>query len=372
MKLPDKHAETAPALAAVWRHLAPRLMELNRVEPRLLPRLTMAPKQAFHAYCAWISATAFQPAELCAPILNSTPPKTLLLQALALAEPGPVWRALKRLEAHALDLAVYLRLSALVAGPVGDALRAQDTISTETLDAAELLERRMAGCALLQAAAPGINPLTTADVERCVEALSFLKAHGAADFAKLAPALRRARSTSMLRGALATGLRHCRLPDFGLPTEPCRGFRRIDTIEGLRLAGKDYENCLRQLPFTQIVEFLRGHALLLEYRAAGEKALVKLDLFSAHSTPMLASVESILGPRNEAVAFEAKVRAALAEIPGLAICEPGLGRAIHWMNRAAPAMDWHDAMMGRIQAEAEAPDLDPDMFGEEEDDLVPL
>lgn len=364
----DHHAETAPALASVWRHLAQRVMELNRVEPRLLQRLTCAPTQAFHAYCASIATTLTQPAEACARALYATPPKALLQRALVLAEAGPTWRLLKHLDARALDLFVYQRLAAVAEGSVAALLRAQP-ISLDTLDAADLLEAAARDCEFLRAAAPAIRPLTTRNVEHVVAVIAYLRVTGGAGCDRLLPSLKRARTINALRGALTDAFRWCSLPSLGLAVNLGRRFKRIATVEGLRQAGKTYDNCLRALPYNQIEDFLRGRAVILEYRGdAGDRALVKLEIFSCMSDPLLASVGSIFGPKNRRVAFEQDVRAALAEIPGIKLV-PELDTALGWMDRSNDVMAWHERMLARADAEN---DEVRDLGEADEEEFAPL
>jgi hypothetical protein len=153
-------------------------MELCRVEPRLLDRVTRAPRPAFHAYCAYFAANAATACDALARRAYEGEPKHLLADALGdgLAGAGalggaaaiaPVWRVLKNLEAdHALPLASYRRLATLAANPrIAPLMRAQP-LGASTLDALETLSRDIAQDDLLAAAAAGIVPTTPRSVSR--------------------------------------------------------------------------------------------------------------------------------------------------------------------------------------------------------------
>ena len=355
--------ETAPALVSVWRDLADRLMELCRAEPPLLDRVTKASRPNFHAYAMYFAASLDKPAETVARTAYDTRPKDLLAKALAKAAPvAPVWRLLKQVEAdHALPLQTYRRLAALAETPrLGVLMRAHE-IDDRTLDAFETLNRLMADDdGLLAAAAAGIVPAVPRNVVRTREMLLLLRAHGVADD-RLRARLARCRAMHDVQRAVAGAFHRMKLPDLALDFGP--ELKRPRSVKDLLRVGRDFANCLAGLPPHVIDDFVAGRFVLLEHRRDGQPhALVTLELVSRFATPVLARVQSVLGPKNRRVGdgAETEIRRLLHAVPGLALMEHDLASTL------------------RAIVEAHTDDADPDldelgiMLEEADDELVPL
>lgn len=357
--------ETAPALVAVWRDLAPRLMELCRIERQLLDRVTRAPKAAFHAYAAFIAASVEKPAESVAHAAYRLDPRDLLAEALGTRDRpvGPVWRLLKRLEArHALPLQTYARLAALADAPqIGLLLRASEAIGDRTLDACETLQREIATDDLLAAAAAGIMPATPRNVSRTREALLLLRAHGVADELMRAR-LAKCRTMHQLQRVLSAAFQRITLPALGVELSP--RLRHLRDVRALLKAGRIFSNCLANLPPHVVDDFICGKFCLLEFSREGKPhALVTLELLSRFTNPVLARMKSVLGPKNKRIEpdMNEEIGAQLRAIPGLALMQNNLAVSLASIVEATPAPD------NEIDDEFER------MLGTvDETDLVPL
>jgi hypothetical protein len=365
--------ETAPALTLVWRDLAPRLMELCRVEPRLLDRVTRAPRPAFHAYCAYFAANAATACDALARRAYEGEPKHLLADALGdgLAGAGalggaaaiaPVWRVLKNLEAdHALPLASYRRLATLAANPrIAPLMRAQP-LGASTLDALETLSRDIAQDDLLAAAAAGIVPTTPRSVSRARKALILLRAFGVVDDGMRAR-LARCRSMSQLQRLFSTTFQNAPLPDLGIDFG--RHLRRLRTVAELRRAGHRYSNCLAGLTPHVVDDYLAGKSCLLEFTRDGEPcALVTLGIVTPFLRPILVKIDTILGPKNTRPdpAIAREVTGLLEATPGLLLMDSNLAYSL------MPILETQTC-------DADIADEDFDeMFLEQDDaDLIPL
>jgi hypothetical protein len=355
--------ETAPALTVVWRDLATRLMELCRVEPRLLDRVTRAPKPAFHAYCAYFAATTAAPCDVVARRAYDSDPKRLLADALGADGPiTPVWRLMKKLEAdQALPLATYLRLATLAETPrIGVMMRSQ-TLGERTLDAFDTLSRDIAHDDLIAAAAAGIVPTTPRNIARTREALVLLRAFGVADDG-LRTRLAKCRDMRQLQRAFATAFQNAPLPDFGIDFG--HRLRRLTTVADLRRAGQRYGNCLAGLPPHVVDDYLAGTSCLVEFTRDGAPcALVTLGIVSPFVKPILVKICTMLGPKNSRL--ETGIRTELIElleaVPGIQMMESNLACSL------VPILEAHD----------EGSDTDDEAFERiieelDADDLIPL
>lgn len=282
--------ERAPLLR-VFGGLAPRVAYLVRVRPALVARLVVAPREAVHAYGAFLHLApgAAGPDGEVAALIDGADPRALLRAALPGCPPR-LYRALDRAGDAVRGRRFYERLGEAARGPFGEALldgeAALDELRVEHFRSLSMMDPVVAS---LRGALPD-NP----HFAEAVDALAaLLRAHGALDDAdfRLPPKADPAAVARRLWRALG----RIPAPDLGFAIPP--PWRLVGTGAELQRIGKAFANCVA-LPQWQASQH---HVRLLDgsgaYLIADDPALLACLRRVAAGVWTL---EQIAGPGNAA------------------------------------------------------------------------
>src|SRR3954463_1477241 len=115
-------AERAPLLLT-FGDLADRVAGLIRIQPSLVARLIVAPREAVHATAAFLHLAPYaaRPDAEVAAIISTTSPRELLRGALP-GCPASLYRALDRAGDRVQPKRFYEKLKVVCSGPFADAL----------------------------------------------------------------------------------------------------------------------------------------------------------------------------------------------------------------------------------------------------------
>lgn len=229
-------AERAPLLLT-FGDLADRVAGLIRVQPRLVARLIVAPREAVHATAAFLhlAPDAARPDAEVAAIIHDTNPRQLLRAALPSCPPR-LYRALDRAGDRVQSKRFYEKLGLVCNGPFADALLRGGPINDGRLTYYDALSRMDPTTAAFQTALH--ENLYLAEGVDCLVAV--LRAHGALKEGdmQLPPRAGMPAVVRRLRAVLARIV----APDPGFA--PPAPFRFVRTTEDLQRIGKTFGNCV--------------------------------------------------------------------------------------------------------------------------------
>jgi hypothetical protein len=246
----EKPQERAPLLL-VFGALAPRIASLIRARPNLIARLIVAPREAVHAFGAYLHLApgAGRPDGEVAATIDDSDPRDLLRAALP-GCPARLFRALDRAGDAVRERRYYERLGEVARGPFGEALLDNEArLDDRRID----FYRALASMDPVVAAVRAALPETLHHAEAVDTVIAFLRARGAlheGDFRlppKAGPAALARRLWRALGRVPAPG------PEFAVPPP----WRLVRTGAELQRIGKAFRNCVAARPWQANQHHLR-------------------------------------------------------------------------------------------------------------------
>jgi hypothetical protein len=254
------HRETAPTLAA-WGDTASIVASLVVVRPSLAARLMLASSRIVHSLAAYMQLAHSEGHAVgdIADALEHQHVRDLLGRAIPNPHPR-LLGMLSRMGKTALDLSDYLRLNEVLHGPAGHLIQSAVEITPSRLAVAD----QIVTDPVLLAAHKAIS-WSASNVDILQDALTYLRITGLArDIEALPPG---SGWRAILRRINADlGRARAPLPPFVAPA----GWRHIETVAGLWLAGTALGNCvanMRSGSESYIANLISGEAIYLVHDA---------------------------------------------------------------------------------------------------------
>lgn len=328
-------ARTPIAIAASWRHCAPRIAAICDDEPELLRKFVRAPLAAHHAVAAWLLAHPAMDPVTAAEVLKTTDPMDLA--GIDGAAGSIFYRALGKLASkRAHDATVYRRLRDLATSDLAPELSHVEAIDERRIDALETLLAVGTREPLIRALASRLVNAGAARIASLADGLVFLRQLGLLTDERMT-AMRRAKNIGAIFRLVGRTLDRAALPGLGVALPAGGMFRSIDTLGRLRAKGLEYRNCLRwNAPLAEA--FLLGHKAMIEY-AQPDPILVALDVVArgTDGRAAIVCVAEIKGVGNADVdtTTSKAITAAIDALPGIRVVSSGVERLMRFAYAAA-------------------------------------